>query len=61
MKHGANFEDKNRIREWAAVGKSAQQISGFLNIDPECVAKHMPPTDVCVEEEVEEEIEEYEY
>ena len=32
-KVSGNFEDKNRIREWADVGKSPAEISDLLGIE----------------------------
>jgi len=37
MKEGPNREDQNRIKEWAAEGKNADQISGLLQIKVEGV------------------------
>jgi len=42
MKPGANFEDRNRIRELAEEGKSAEEISQRLAIDLKAVIGHLP-------------------
>ena len=41
-KVGTNFEDRNRIAEWAARGKSAAEISDLLGIVEEAVQHSMP-------------------
>ena len=38
-KISANFEDKNRIREWAAAGKSPEEISGLVQIETDYIEK----------------------
>lgn len=42
MKTGVNFEDLNRIKEWAAQGKDATFISQALKIEARVIAKFIP-------------------
>ena len=40
-KVSGNFEDKNRIREWAAVGKDAHQISDLIGVEADYIEKFL--------------------
>jgi len=40
-KISANFEDKNRIREWAAVGKTPAEIESLVKIDAGYIEKFL--------------------
>ncbi len=42
MKSGANFVDRNRIKELAKAGKKAPAISKSLGIEESCVKAFMP-------------------
>ena len=41
MKISTNFEDKNRIREWAAEGLDADAISKRVMVKPEAVQAYL--------------------
>ena len=41
MKISTNFEDKNRIREWAAEGLDADAISERVRVKPEAVQAYL--------------------
>ena len=41
MKISTNFEDKNRIREWAAEGLDAEAISQRVRVKPEAVQAYL--------------------
>ena len=40
-KVSANFEDKNRIREWAAVGKTPAEIENLVKVDAGYIEKFL--------------------
>lgn len=40
-KSGANFSDRNAIKEWAENGASAEEISDHLKIEAATVARFM--------------------
>jgi hypothetical protein len=52
MKPGANFEDRNRIREWAEQGKDPEFISQALNIEVKVVRAFMPDAEAEMDEEL---------
>ena len=41
-KVGCNFEDRNRIAEWVAAGKTAAEISELVGVEQAAVEHHMP-------------------
>lgn len=43
IKSGANFQDQNAIKAWAAEGKSAAQISKLVGVKVDCVERFMNP------------------
>lgn len=44
-KVGCNFQDVNLIRDWAAAGKTAAQISDLIGVEVANVEMNMPAVD----------------
>ena len=58
-KVSANFEDKNRIKEWLAVGKTPEEVSNLLGIEEAYIAAFAATLEPASEvtEEVNEDVE----